>query len=838
MRLRIEDRETFAARRKPMLRRAEARLVTVVAESLLDYGTMRWWAPILDVARDIWTETFHEEYPGDTPVLQHRLDDFLDDLDSALAQTKEPSTATRDRIVRWASTAAINSATVTAGESETGVDLVSEWVDMNDEDVRPTHVEADGQVVPFGGRFLVGEATLRFPGDPLGPPEEILNCRCVLRLDLGEPVTTTTFTATAPTVTATDTFALPVKEKEPDADDAQREVEVEDEPQDGDEDDPTKKPLPFTAVLCPEGVRSGDGRQFAPQSLNWRDLPLPLSWQRVNAERHDGSTVVGHISDIERDETGETPLIRAKGVFNDTPEAGEVVTLIANGDVRGISVDVDDAEMDLNDDAEVVELTKGRICGSTIVPIPAFAEAFILIGDSIEDRHSEDESAEFASDKPWSQFPASAYTPEQWHNACLVHLHTGAPQSKSECKLPVKEPGGALNRNGVHAAAGRLNQTQAPPEKIASAKSKLRGLYRQLGEEPPDSLKAQASPDDFAVQEWLKRGPGWVTHPVETRRLHRYWTRGEGAAKIGWGRGGDFNRCRTQLAEYIRPDLLNQVCAQWHHDALGIWPGEHVASADTTGGSALTLVAGGNVGNGPSVAPSRQWFDDPGLPGVTPLTVTDEGRVYGHLASWKDPITGEQTCHIGIPGVCVTPPHSEAGYAYFHTGVADTDQGQIPAGRITLGTGHAGRLARPRPAVEHYDNSGTMVAKVRAGEDAHGIWVAGALRSDATPQQIETLRMTPLSGDWRELGGHIELVAALAVNTGGFPVPRVGVGISNGAQVSLVAAGVIDPALYAVEQFAANVNAVLDAREAKAAMSALVTAHNRARMNALVAERR
>jgi hypothetical protein len=97
------------------------------------------------------------------------------------------------------------------------------------------------------------------------------------------------------------------------------------------------------------------------------------------------------------------------------------------------------------------------------------------------------------SEKPWSAYKESDYTIEQWHSACLIHLHSGSPTSKSQCKLPVKTPNGALSRNGVHAAAAALAGARSPlkasPEQKVKAARALRGYYRQLEEEPPDSLK-------------------------------------------------------------------------------------------------------------------------------------------------------------------------------------------------------------------------------------------------------------------------------------------------------------------------------------------------------------
>lgn len=104
------------------------------------------------------------------------------------------------------------------------------------------------------------------------------------------------------------------------------------------------------------------------------------------------------------------------------------------------------------------------------------------------------------SEKPWSDYTKSDYTLEQWHSACLIHIHQGAPTSKSECKLPVKTPGGALNRNGVHAAAAALagarGGVQASSEQKASAKRAIARLYSLLDETPPPSIKQFEDLDD------------------------------------------------------------------------------------------------------------------------------------------------------------------------------------------------------------------------------------------------------------------------------------------------------------------------------------------------------
>jgi hypothetical protein len=56
------------------------------------------------------------------------------------------------------------------------------------------------------------------------------------------------------------------------------------------------------------------------------------------------------------------------------------------------------------------------------------------------------------------------------------------------------------------------------------------------------------------------------------RKLRAYWVRGEGAAKIGWGKAGDFASCVSHLGKYVTdPEGL---CAEYHKAATGEWPGK------------------------------------------------------------------------------------------------------------------------------------------------------------------------------------------------------------------------------------------------------------------------
>lgn len=337
------------------------------------------------------------------------------------------------------------------------------------------------------------------------------------------------------------------------------------------------------------------------------------------------------------------------------------------------------------------------------------------------------------------------------------------------------------------------------------------------------------------------RGPGWVTDPEDTARLHTYWTKGEGAAKIRWGTNGDFTRCTEQLAKYIEPPFLKRTCAEWHHDALGYWPGElgkpgnppdtkenrqraaqHASAApcmEEPMSTEITSIVGEANTNPFAVTaaadtpkmppPPREWFDDPKLDGPTALVVQADGRVYGHIATWGQ-------CHIGIDGECVTAPRSASGYAYAHTGVADTSEGEVPVGVLTMGTGHADRYATASATVEHYDHTGTQAAKVRFGEDKYGIWAAGSMNL-MDEGDFGRFKAASVSGDWRSIAGRLELVAALMVNVPGFPVPRPALAASGDRVTSAVGLNQVTHDGDLTESVAAAVVAQLDRRDKRLA---------------------
>ena len=163
------------------------------------------------------------------------------------------------------------------------------------------------------------------------------------------------------------------------------------------------------------------------------------------------------------------------------------------------------------------------------------------------------------------------------------------------------------------------------------------------------------------------------------------------------------------------------------------------------------------------LTPPAEWFHiDPDTEPYD-VVIEDEGWIHGFPAATWD------SCHLSFPDECVTPPRSQTDYAYFKVGNVRTASGErIKTGPLTLRGGHADRALSASKAMAFYDDTNSAFADVAIGEGKHGIWIAGALRPEASPEAIRAAMGSGFSGDWRWIGDGYELIALSAVNTPGF----------------------------------------------------------------------
>lgn len=503
--------------------------------------------------------------------------------------------------------------------------------------------------------------------------------------------------------------------------------------EEGDQD-LTEKTAPWRGPLAVEGIVTGDGREFAPDSLTWAELPVPLRWNKEDSHGGEVRTKavnVGRIDKIWRDGN----QIMGEGVLNLKADDGQqVYQMIRDKFLRGVSIDADsisDADVEFiwpedeidgidEDDPlallfaqpEKVIFHAGRIRAATLVDIPAFAEAYIELLD--------ESGAVIAGGKRY-QFAAVA---------------------------PHDTPTSDASWDGP------ANETRLPsPMSVEMARN------------------AYAWIDDARVEdgELPKDAARFIHHEVSADGS-------PGAASL--------TACSTGIG------ILNGARGGTtipDSDVQGVYDhlSAHLRDADREP-PPLTARASGAVLRASAAEdwhPPRAWFQNPKLSVPTAITVDQSLRIYGHAA-----LKGE--CHIGYAGECVSVPHEDS-HPYFMTGEVLTEEGEaVSVGQITVGTGHAEMYKSAQAAASHYDNTGWAVADVAVGNDEYGIWVAGAIRPNAESSKVHELRASgQVSGDWRRIGGKLRLVGLLAVNVPGFPVPRMRARVASGATVALVAAG-------------------------------------------------
>lgn len=528
-------------------------------------------------------------------------------------------------------------------------------------------------------------------------------------------------------------------------------------------------------LVAPEELPTGDGRMFASAALGYRQFPLRAAWQRVSGQGHAGAVVVGSWNGQYQGQGG----VWGAGEFLDpvkVPEVLEAVYLLEKR-LIGPSVDLDPRPLAYeivehpNDPDDVaMKVTKATVNGLTFVMAPAFPQVHITVD-------TEDEMAVLASagitsatfavnSSSWTKFPLAPRETKFDADTAIQNIAawSGGDAGKfGSAFLWKDDEGNPLNRETYRLPIVDIFDGKAylVPRAVFSAGVIMSGghggLYDTLNE--ADRIKVQEVLTDIYDMLRQEYGDPRVVAP---------WQRGgrQGATSA------DAEPSRTASLE---TPMIDEELDAYLDSRIRTILTAAVDVPDPLDVGGVGLTAAGVL------KPSAQVFADPKLKAPTMLRVTEDGRVFGHLATWRQ-------CHMGVGNKCVMAPRSATGYAHFKTGSVLTAEGDnVRVGKLTVGTGHADKSFGVIPAVEHYDDTGTCVAVVNAGEDSFGVWVAGALVAGVEDAKAAELRRSPLSGDWRRVNGNLELVAALAVNSPGFPVLEEDVH----GQYSLTAAGVL-----------------------------------------------
>lgn len=639
-------------------------------------------------------------------------------------------------LARTLAVSALNAATASATDAytqATGERRWRQWWSTGDDRVRAAHRQAHGQTRPVGEKFLVGGFPMDYPGDPAAPPDLVTNCRCSL-LSLSAEQGQREQRAYQARARTTDTGRVVTAASDPrggvsmdTAVTAEHEV-VADQP-------PVlaagKLPASATTarwrgVLAPMGVRSGDNRVIAtPEGApEHRSLPLPLLYQQATADLHRNSVVVGSITRI----WSEDGQLMGEGLFDLGDEtAREVVRKIDDGFHRWVSISMDKQ-------THRREYYRGE---------QKLEMAEVVLAEDDDDI----QTVHVFSD--WRVMSVTLVAEPAFHDAYIGLLDDVDEDDEEEPEVAV-----------VTADATETEDAVAEPE--------------QLEQVPGEA--------EFALPPWLEKKkaessgeamPGG-RYPIKDEKSLRDAIRAVGRAGGKDGTEKDRNAVRKHIIARAKALKLDKLIPDtWNADGT-LKPSKAASLMAAAGDKQAWYEA---VAASVPMEPPSEWFADPQLTGPCKIRVTEEGRVYGHIAPWNEE-------HAALPGT-PAPRSADGQYSKFHRHpVRCADGRRINTGPLA-GSGHADEGERRLWAVQrHYDNPQYVIADVVVGEDEYGIWCSGALRYGVEPYQVMFADRYSFSGDWR---GN-ELLAACLASVPGFHLDA-----DDTVQALAASAGITEP---------------------------------------------
>jgi hypothetical protein len=197
-----------------------------------------------------------------------------------------------------------------------------------------------------------------------------------------------------------------------------------------------------------------------------------------------------------------------------------------------------------------------------IANVDAFIEAHGIKGQKWgirNDKPSVHSSPSIKVDEsPWSNYHESDYSQTQWHNACLIHNHSGGATAKNQCKLPIKTPSGVVNRHGVYAAAsvlaggrGGVDATSAQKDQAAQS---LISIYKKMNVKPPPSLLLKHSNIEVYLEHYGKKGMKWGIHTEKD-----YFKTGTGKGKKGSSSKTQYQKDANRLSDAELKRRINRM---------------------------------------------------------------------------------------------------------------------------------------------------------------------------------------------------------------------------------------------------------------------------------------
>jgi hypothetical protein len=687
-----------------------------------------------------------------------------------------------ERLVRTTTTTVYNAAhtaVADALEADLGTPLRRMWIATMDDRTRATHRAAHLQVINSGDTFTVGGVPMRFPGDPLAPPRETVNCRCVVTAVVDDFVIDLAHRVTGPEADALTDLA-----------------------NDPDTDQPTTASAAPVLAAMPAQLVTYWARGEGAAKIRWGTGGDFGRCERALRKYLRPDQLGGACANLHKIATGKWPA--EKGTQEDSmpcacedttdPAAVTAVTLeetMTMGMIALLPSEADATRLAVDggipaEDLHVTLMTLGE--GTQWQGTPE-GEELLALAERVAADVGPITGRLWARTEinPDSDEPTAAYLVGD-DTGRLGELQAGLVMATAGWPVPEQHSPFVPHLSTRYESAD-LAGMEATGSDVALDRLRVTLGNGQVVDFPlsgDDTLDTDDDRDD-AEEELVVVDETGMLAPVEAA------TDAPAPAQV------------AAAAATAVDDLTPTPAAQ---SSTPVPRAVVVASQIAAADDVLAVVAEA-AANAPA-APPKEWFEPVAVDGPTPPTVTAQGRVWGHIGQ-------AGVCHAGIPDTCVTIPPTRTAYGAFHRGEQVTAEGDtVRVGYLYTGCGHSGLDTTLDEARDYLDSACVRTAAGRVHDTEWGPLFVGALVPGVTAADVA--RLYKLSGEW--FTAPLELHAAVGVEDAGFPVD----GTTDHIQISDVEPTLLAPILDTELVAAAVVNALDRRAVARETAAAALTA--------------
>lgn len=540
---------------------------------------------------------------------------------------------------------------------------------------------------------------------------------------------------------------------------------------------------PGATALAFENQQTGDGRVFAPGALYWSRGPWPLQYADEMNGGHEGARLAGAIFDMARD--GQR--VAGAGVLYLTQQAGvEAALLLAQGAPLGVSVDLDDVDVEMVDatgnghQAPADGVYTAHLVTASLLPLPD--GGWRLTGET-DERWTASASGTVGETSrvdivmgPDGRVPAAAFE---------ITAAAGDGDAVDGVVVDAQRSGEYLMRITKARVRGA---TLVSIPAYADARIVLDDptLFAAVS---PDQVTAAAAASNYdRVVRHVRKSliPVTAADAATFLRLpisdvRRYLAR---AAKKG-------TIVRIAHGRYVAPTETTATAV-----AAAATDGDELTAALEVAGDELSQVEPDDVREEMEASAWSAVRDLPPMPAAWFAAPTDEelppggpgvnyrdGRIFGWVAQAGEP-------HAGFAKKVTIDGLGKIDTSHFLRQRFTLDDGStVKVGAFTMNVGHHRDGAECETSACQFDDSRTVAGIVTVGMSDRGMWFSGAAAPWISEWDRSVFLATQPSYHMKKgPGGNWQLRAVLSVPVPGHSSPLLASAVVDRSNLALTAA--------------------------------------------------